>query len=73
MRPIFPGKKRAAQSPNIAYEHSLHLDVPENKIGSSYEAVQAACREATANQCVLLESSLVAGVQRVHRSMPENC
>lgn len=56
-----PGEKRAARSPSIAYEHSLHLDVHEDKIGSVYEAVQAACREATADQCVLLESRLDTG------------
>lgn len=49
------GEKRAARSPSIAYERSRHLDVHEDKIGSVYEAVQAACREATADQCVLLE------------------
>src|SRR5262249_51799679 len=40
----------------LAYQHSITIDTEEQKVGAVFEAAQTACREASADLCVLLES-----------------
>lgn len=51
----------AARGQYLAYEHSLELDVEENRVGVVHETAAQACRGAVAEQCVILESHLNAG------------
>lgn len=46
---------------SMAYEHVINLDAPEGKIVAVYESVQATCKAAVDDQCVILESSLRTG------------
>lgn len=54
---------KSADSPSqfMAYSRSIRIDVEESKVASVYEAAQAACREAVADQCVILGSNLNTG------------
>jgi hypothetical protein len=45
----------------LAYEHSLGIEAPEDKIAPMFEAVQAACRAATAESCAILEARISTG------------
>lgn len=45
----------------LAYEHTVELDVEEKRIASVHEAAAKACKEAVAEQCVMLESHLNTG------------
>lgn len=45
----------------LAYEHSIELDVEEKRVASVHEAAAKACRDAVAEQCVMLESHLNTG------------
>ena len=45
----------------MAYEHIIRLDVEEKRVAIVHETVQAACREAVTDQCVILESRLATG------------
>jgi hypothetical protein len=45
----------------LAYEHAVKLDVEEKRVASVHEAAAKACREAVAEQCVMLESHLNTG------------
>lgn len=56
------GAKPDAASPRyMAYEHSVGLDVEENRIASVVSAVESTCRQAVAEQCVILQSNLDTG------------
>jgi hypothetical protein len=50
-----------APGATLAYEHSISLDISEDRIAAVFEAEQAVCREAAADQCTLLESRLDVG------------
>ncbi|GAA0769242.1 DUF4349 domain-containing protein [Ideonella azotifigens] len=52
---------KAAPNRHLAVQHAITVDVTEPQIASVYEAGQAACREATSEACVVLESELTAG------------
>lgn len=58
-----PEHKGEAGRPNqyMAYEHSISLDMSEDRVKSVFELAQAACREAAAEQCTVLESRLYTG------------
>lgn len=45
----------------MAYEHSLSLDAPEERIAAIHESAQAACSAAADEGCVVLESRLTTG------------
>jgi TolA-binding protein len=45
----------------LAYEHSIGVEAPEDKIAPMSEAVQAACRAATAESCAILEARITTG------------
>jgi Domain of unknown function (DUF4349) len=45
----------------LAYQHTIHIDAEEDKVASVYEAGQAACREAVADLCAVLESRITTG------------
>src|SRR5512139_900237 len=45
----------------LAYEHAVELDVEEKRVASVHEAAAKACRDAVAEQCVMLESHLNTG------------
>lgn len=45
----------------LAYQHSLSIDAEEQKVALVFEAGQAACREAVADACVVLESRVSTG------------
>lgn len=45
----------------LAYEHSVGIEAPEDKIGPLFEAAQAACRAATAESCAILEARISTG------------
>lgn len=53
----------AAASVNryLAYEHTISIDTPEEKIAPLFEAVQAACRAAVAESCAILEARVSGG------------
>ena len=53
----------AAVSPGLymAYQRSIDLDVEVGQIADIFHAVEKACREATADQCVILDSTLDSG------------
>lgn len=62
--PMPPGK--AVNSPAtrlLAYEHALSLEAEEQKVAVAFEAAQAACREAAAEACVVLQSHIRSGRQ----------
>lgn len=46
---------------NLAYEHSVEVDAEADKVAPAYAAVQAACRTAAADGCVVLRASLSGG------------
>jgi len=52
-----------ADSPRatLAYRHSIQIDTQESKVAAIHEAALAACREATADLCTVLESHLSTG------------
>lgn len=54
---------REASAPGsaLAYEHSLSIDTEEQKVAATFEAAQAACREAASQLCTVLESRLNTG------------
>lgn len=45
----------------LAYEHSLSLDIEEQKLAVVFEAAQTACREAADELCSVLASHVSAG------------
>lgn len=45
----------------LAYQHSISIDAEENQVAAIFEAGQAACRDAVADSCVVLESQITAG------------
>jgi hypothetical protein len=65
----FPGGlARQAKAPSatgpartLAYQHAIGLDVDESKVAAVFEAGQAACRAASADACVVLESRIATG------------
>jgi hypothetical protein len=62
MAPAASKAAPAAESRSfLAYEHSLSIDVEEQKVAAIFEAGQAACREASEELCTVLESSLSSG------------
>ncbi|MDB5908107.1 MAG: hypothetical protein JWP34_2221 [Massilia sp.] len=50
-----------AASRYLAYEHSISIDAEEQKVAAIFEAGQAACRGASADSCVVLESHIATG------------
>ena len=62
--PMFNAAQMMA-SPNryLALQHTIMVDVAEQKIVELYEAGQAACRDAVSEACVVLESQLTTGRQ----------
>ena len=58
------GEARAqASNPNqyMAYERAIELDVDVGQIADILHAAETACRQATADRCVILESNLESG------------
>jgi hypothetical protein len=45
----------------LAYEHSIGIDVGEDRVGPLFDTAQAACREATAESCAILEAQVTRG------------
>ena len=45
----------------LAYEHTVSIDVEEQKVVNIFETAQAGCRSATDDHCVILESSINSG------------
>jgi hypothetical protein len=45
----------------LAYQHVIQIDAEEDKVPAIYEAGQAACREAAADLCTVLESRITTG------------
>jgi hypothetical protein len=58
-----PAGPEAPASPNryLAYEHSIGIETPDDKIAPMFEAAQAACRAATAESCAILEARISTG------------
>ncbi len=52
----------------LAYEHAVTFDVEESKIAAMFETAQSTCRQAAADQCVLLESKISSG-RHAHASV----
>jgi len=63
MAPLALEANKKAESPArfIAYEHSIALDVEDNRVVTVYKSVETACQQAIAEQCVILESNLNTG------------
>ncbi|QJR13553.1 DUF4349 domain-containing protein [Usitatibacter palustris] len=51
----------SAAKRSLAYQHSIQIETDEDKIGAAHEAGQAACREASADLCTVLESRISTG------------
>lgn len=49
----------------LAYEHSISIDVEEQKIAAVFEMGQAACHEASSESCSILESRLNTGRESI--------
>ncbi len=47
-----------ASPSTIAYEHTLHLDVPESEVAVRYHTAQSLCKR---DECAILESNLDTG------------
>jgi len=45
----------------LAYEHALQVNVAQSRMAAAYEAAQAACAAAAAEQCVVLRASFASG------------
>lgn len=45
----------------LAYEHTIQLDVAEDRVEAIHRSVVEKCKEATEDHCVVLESSLHTG------------
>lgn len=45
----------------LAYRHSIQIDTQESKVAAIHEAALAACREASADLCTVLESHISTG------------
>ena len=58
-----PEREKAADSPRrtLAYKHSIRLDTQEEKVTAIHEAALAACRDASADLCTVLESRISTG------------
>lgn len=58
-----PRERTMAHAANrfLAYEHELGLETQEQQVAGAFEAAQAACREAAAEACVVLESRISTG------------
>lgn len=60
------GKSGApAAKRTLAYQHTLALDVPEDKVVQVFEAGQAACRALAAEQCTVMRAK-VSGASSGH-------
>ena len=62
-RPEAPPSPASAASVNryLAYEHTLTIDAPQEKILPLFDAAQATCREATAESCAILQAQITSG------------
>jgi len=49
-----------APSPNkyLAYEHTVVIDAEDDKVAPLFESAQAACRQATAESCAILDARI---------------
>jgi hypothetical protein len=57
-----PGPEAPASANRyLAYEHSVGVEAPEDRIAPLFEATQAACRAATAESCAILEARISTG------------
>jgi len=56
-----PAERAKSDSRFMAYEHSIQLELTEDRVQPVYEAAQAACKDAAAEQCTMLESRLDTG------------
>jgi hypothetical protein len=45
----------------LAYKHDVEVDTEEQKVGPLFERMQAACRAATDDACVILQSRISTG------------
>jgi hypothetical protein len=45
----------------LAYEHAVSIVTDGDRVATVFEAAQAACRQAAAEQCTILESQLNTG------------
>ena len=50
-----------AQMMYMAVQNSISIEVDESKVATLYESGQTACRDASADGCVLLESQIATG------------
>lgn len=55
------GASRGKTSQYLAYEHSISIETEENKVTAIFDASQAACRQASGDSCVVLESRINTG------------
>ena len=56
-----PAAAQATANETMAYEHSLSMDVAENRVAPLFEAAQAACRETAPSACTILEARIDSG------------
>lgn len=47
----------------LAYEHTIQIDTPEDKVAATHQTALAACREASAELCEVLDSRINTGKQ----------
>lgn len=59
--PAMAEAQRGKISSFLAYEHSLSVDVEEQRVAAIFEAAQAVCRDAADELCAVLESRISAG------------
>ncbi|WP_082938345.1 DUF4349 domain-containing protein [Mitsuaria sp. 7] len=51
----------AAPRRTLAYEHTLQIEIAEEKLAATHQAALAACREASADLCEVLDSRINTG------------
>ncbi|WP_431256832.1 DUF4349 domain-containing protein [Roseateles chitinivorans] len=56
-------KAAEATRRTLAYEHTIEIDTPEDKVAATHQAALAACREASVDLCEVLTSRINAGRQ----------
>jgi hypothetical protein len=45
----------------MAYEHFVRLETEDERVAAAYETLRSVCKQAVADQCVVLKSSLSSG------------
>ncbi len=56
-----PASPSAKANQYLAYEHTVAIEADDDKVAPLFDAAQAACREAAAEACVVLDARITRG------------